>query len=60
MDAVTLGAAIAIAKGLPDTAVGRAEAAARQAEAAAESAREHSYGVKIQDNGIVFESEVSS
>lgn len=37
MDAATLGAAIAIAKSIPNTAVGDATAAANRAEAAAQS-----------------------
>ena len=37
MDMITLGAAIAIAKALPDTAAQRAEAAAEAAEEAAQS-----------------------
>ena len=36
MDVTTLGAALAIAKSIPDTAVGDCTAAANRAEAAAE------------------------
>ena len=54
MDITTLGAAIAIAKTLPDTAAGRAEAAAQAAEAAAELAEQHSYGVSVSGTKLVF------
>lgn len=37
MDVVTIGAALALAKQIPDTAVGDAVAAAQRAEAAADS-----------------------
>ena len=47
MDITTLGAAIAIAKTLPDTASGRAEAAAQRAEAAAEVASESAIRMSI-------------
>jgi len=53
MDATTLGAAIAIAKTLPDTAAGRAEAAAQRAESAAQTAQEHGYVLRIQNNGLI-------
>lgn len=52
MDMITLGAAIAIAKTLPDTAVGQAVAAKEAAEAAAAIAVEHGIAIEISD-GIV-------
>ena len=62
MDVVTLGAAIAIAKGLPDTAAGQAVAAADRSEAAAldaelfaELAAQRSFGVSVSNSVLVFE-----
>lgn len=52
MDIITLGTAIAIAKALPDTAVGQAVAAKEAAEAAAEIALEHGIAIEISD-GVV-------
>lgn len=49
MDIQTLAAAIGICKKLPDTAVGRAEAAASRAEAAAETAEAHGYALTFAD-----------
>lgn len=52
MDTTTLGAAIAIAKTLPDTASGKAEAAAKRAEDAAEIAEASAYGITISGNTL--------
>jgi len=55
MDVTTLGAAIAIAKTLPDTAAGRAEAAAQAAAASAASAAEHNMTITIEDGIMKIE-----
>ena len=62
MDMVTLGAAIAIAKKLPDTAVGQAVAAAErsedaalEAETSAELAGRRNFGVSVSEDVLVFE-----
>lgn len=52
MDITTLGAAIAIAKKLPDTAAGRAEAAAERAEEAAEEVSGYTFDFS-ETNGVV-------
>lgn len=60
MDAATLGAAIAIAKSIPGTAVGDATAAANRAEAAAQSVEDsaaqialfQALGLTLQDGKI--------
>lgn len=60
MDAATLGAAIAIAKSIPNTAVGDATAAANCAEAAAQSVEDsaaqialfQALGLTLQDGKI--------
>ena len=54
MDVITLAAAIAAVKKIPDGAVVRAEQAAVRAEEAAELAQEHGYGLKIENNGLVI------
>lgn len=54
MDGQTLGAALALVKKMPETAVARAEAAAEAAEASAELAQEHSYGVSVDGTKLVF------
>ena len=61
MDAATLGAALAIAKSIPNTAVGDATAAANRAEAAAQSVEYSAaqiglfqgLGLTVQDGKIV-------
>ena len=60
MNSNTLGAAVIAAKTLSDTAAGRAESAATRAEIAAEEAGSRNYSVRVQDHGLIFESEVSS
>ena len=60
MDAATLGAAIAIAKSIPNTVVGDATAAANRAEAAAQSVEDsaaqialfQALGLTLQDGKI--------
>lgn len=59
MDMTTLGAALAIVKGLPDKDISRAESAADRAEQAAEEAATRNYGIRVQGTGLVIESEVS-
>ena len=54
MDLATLGAAIAVAKSLPDTAAGRAEQAATRAEAAAEDAELRAFSVTVTDHKLTF------
>ncbi len=55
MDVTTLGAALAIAKSIPDTAVGDATAAANRAEAAAESVEQSSKSIQeFENTGIVM------
>lgn len=60
MDVTTLGAALAIAKSIPNTAVGNATAAANRAEAAAQSVEDsaaqialfQALGLTLQDGKI--------
>lgn len=60
MDAATLGAALAIAKSIPNTAVGDATAAANRSEAAAQSVENsaaqialfQALGLTLQDGKI--------
>ena len=54
MDIQTLAAAIGIAKKLPDTAAGRAEAAASAAQSAAELAQEYGYSLTFEDGYMVI------
>ena len=61
MDIETLGAAIAVVKGIPGSAAGRSEAAASVATEAAQSASEsatlaeqHSYGVSVSGTTLRF------
>lgn len=55
MDAETLGAALAIAKSIPDTAVGDATAAANRAEAAAESVEQSAESIQeFENTGIIM------
>ncbi len=54
MDVMTIGAAIAIAKSLPDTAVGQAVAAAERAESAAETAVEYGQLITIEDDVLII------
>ena len=52
MDIQRLAEAIGIVKKLPDTAVGRAEAAADRAEDAAAVASAHGYGITFANSGM--------
>ena len=54
MDGSTLGAALALVKGMPDSAAARAETAARAAEAAADRAEEHGYGIAVNGTKLVI------
>ena len=55
MDVTTLGAALAIAKSIPDTAVGDATAAANRAETAAESVAQSVETIqKFENTGLVM------
>ena len=54
MDVFTLAVAIAVAKKLPDTAVGQAVAAAERSETAAELAEQRSFAVSMEDDVLVF------
>lgn len=55
MDATTLGAALAIAKSIPDTAVGDATAAANRAETAAESVEQSVESIQeFENTGLVM------
>ena len=54
MDVATLGVAVAVAKALPDTAVGRAEQAAVRAETAAEDAESRAFSVTVTDHTLTF------
>ena len=55
MDITTLGAALAIAKSIPDTAVGDCTAAAARAEAAAESVEEAAETIEqFEDTGLIM------
>lgn len=55
MDITTLGAALAIAKSIPDTAVGDCTAAAARAEAAAESIEEAAETLEqFEDTGLIM------
>lgn len=54
MDVTTLGAALAIAKSIPGTAVGEATKAANRAEAAASSVEKSAQTIeKFEDTGLV-------
>ena len=59
MDVTTLGASIAIAKSLPDTAVARAEAAAESAEASAERAEASAYSITVEGHKLIISDEGS-
>ena len=55
MDVTTLGAALAIAKSIPDTAVGDCTAAANRAEAAAESVEQAAGTIEqFEDTGLIM------
>lgn len=55
MDAQTLGAALAIARSIPGTAVGDATAAANRAEAAAQSVEQSAGSIQeFKNTGIVM------
>ncbi len=55
MDVTTLGAALAIAKSIPDTAVGDCTAAAARAEAAAESVEQAAGTIEqFEDTGLIM------
>lgn len=55
MDVTTLGAALAIAKSIPDTAVGECTAAAARAEAAAESVEQAAGTIEqFEDTGLIM------
>ena len=55
MDVTTLGAALAIAKSIPDTAVGDCTAAASRAEAAAESVEQAAGTIEqFEDTGLIM------
>lgn len=55
MDVTTLGAALAIAKSIPDTAVGDCTAAAARAEAAAESIERAAGTIEqFEDTGLIM------
>lgn len=54
MDISTLGAAIALVKKMPDTAISRAEEAATAAEAAADRAEEHGYGISVSGTKLII------
>lgn len=55
MDVTTLGAALAIAKSIPDTAVGDCTAAAAKAEAAAESVEQAAGTIEqFEDTGLIM------
>ena len=55
MDVTTLGAALAIAKSIPETAVGDCTAAAARAEAAAESVEQAAGTIEqFEDTGLIM------
>ena len=54
MDIETLGAAIAYAKGAPNTAVSKAEAAKAAAEQAAELAQTYGYRLSVEGTTLVI------
>ena len=57
MDMAAVAAAVAIAKKIPDTAVGDATAAAERAEAAAASAQEYGYRIVVNNHTLTITSE---
>ena len=55
MDVTTLGAALAIAKSIPDTAVGDCTAAAARAEAAAEIVEQAAESIEqFEETGLIM------
>lgn len=55
MDTITLGAALAIVRSIPDTAVGDATAAANRAEAAAESVEQAAESIEqFEGTGLMM------
>ena len=52
MDNTTLGAAIGILMGIPNSDIARAESAAQAAEAARDEALAKSYGITVQGTGL--------
>ena len=54
MDITSIGAAVALVKSIPDTAVQRAEAAQAAAETAAAQAATHNYGISVSDSTLTI------
>ena len=54
MDNTTLGAAIGILMGIPNSNVARAEAAAQAAEEARDKALAKSYGITVQGTSLMI------
>lgn len=52
MDNTTLGAAIGILMGIPNSDIARAESAAQAAEIARDEALAKSYGITVQGTGL--------